>query len=184
MYIEKTDEMRKLFPEPPTLASDKLLLRPLVLSDAADLCRLTLEAEVYRYLPTFLFEKQFADMEEAIRLMYTDGLKDSLILGAFRGGRFCGLAEVYGYKAPIFKVSVGYRLMREEWGKGIATEALRLMLDEVLQRRGIEIVTASTMVENHASARVLQKNGFTLVNTAVDEDWGYPEPTPADKWIR
>ena len=51
-------------------------------------------------------------------------------------------------------------------------------------RRGIEIITASTMVENHASARVLEKNGFIQVNHAVDEDWGFPEPTPADKWIR
>ena len=40
------------------------------------------------------------------------------------------------------------------------------------------------MVENRASARVLEKNGFTLVARAVDEDWGYPAPTPADKWIR
>ena len=31
---------------------------------------------------------------------------------------------------------------------------------------------------------VLIKNDFTLVNHAVDEDWGFPEPTPEDKWIR
>jgi len=42
----------------------------------------------------------------------------------------------------------------------------------------------STMLENKASAHVLIKNGFTLVKHSVDEDWGYPEPTPADKWIR
>ena len=55
---------------------------------------------------------------------------------------------------------------------------------EQLNARGIEIITASTMVENRASARVLEKNGFTLVARAVDEDWGYPAPAPADKWIR
>ena len=98
--------------------------------------------------------------------------------------RFCGLAEIYGYRAPIRKASVGYRLLREEWGKGIATEALGILIRELLENRGIEIITASTMVENRASARVLEKNGFTLVARAVDEDWGYPAPTPADKWIR
>ena len=81
-------------------------------------------------------------------------------------------------------MSVGYRLLEEVWGQGIATEALRLMTEELLNNRGIEIITASTMIENQASAHVLQKNGFTLVNHNVGEDWGYPEPTPSDKWIR
>ena len=183
MYIERTDNMKGLFPEPPVLVGCACVLRPLALSDAEDLQRLTRQAAVYRYLPTFLFEKKYAAREVILRL-YDEGLRDSLILGVFRDGRFCGLAEAYGYRAPIHKVSVGYRLLQEEWGKGLATEALRTMLRELLENRGMEIVTASTMVENLASAHVLQKNGFTLVNRAVDEDWGFPEPTPADKWIR
>ena len=40
------------------------------------------------------------------------------------------------------------------------------------------------MVENKASANVLRKNGFDLVSSGVDEDWGYDRPTIADKWIR
>lgn len=181
---EKKDPMRLLFPAPPVIESESLCLRPLEAEDAQDLLRLTRQDIVYRYLPTYLFEKQFGDdMETVIRSLYREGLEDSLILGVFQSGRFCGLAEVYGYRAPIFKASVGYRLLRESWGRGIATEALRLLTDELLTRRSIEIVTASTMLANAASARVLQKNGFTLVTHAAPEDWGYPEPTPADKWI-
>ena len=182
-HEEKKDPMRGLFPEPPILRSSRLLLRPLELPDARDLLHLTRQEIVYRYLPTYLYEKQSGDMEAVIRGLYRDGLEDSLILGVFQNGQFCGLAEVYGYRAPIFKASVGYRLRKEAWGRGIATEALRLLSEELLTNRGIEIITASTMIENSASARVLQKNGFTLVSHAVEEDWGYPEPTPADKWI-
>ncbi len=58
-----------------------------------------------------------------------------------------------------------------------------MMLKYLLEETDIDIVTASTMVENHASAKVLRKNGFSLVAAAADEDWGYPEPTPTDKWI-
>ena len=183
MYVEKTDDMTGLFPEPPVLRGAELELRPLTLPDADGLRRLTQQDAVYRYLPTFLFEKKY-EAGEAIRRLYTEGLKDSLILGIFRGERFCGLSEAYGYRKPIRKVSVGYRLLQEEWGRGIATEALKIMTEELLVTRGIEIITASTMPENRASAHVLQKNGFTLVYHAVDEDWGFPEPTPADKWIR
>ena len=185
VYEEKKDPMRELFPGAPVLRGKMLCLRPLELSDTADLLRMTRQERVYRYLPTYLFEKQFGEnMEKVISGLYRKGLEDSLILGVFRDGRFCGLAEVYGYRAPIHKASVGYRLLEEAWGQGIATEALGLLVAELLENRGIEIITASTMLENRASARVLQKSGFTLVNHAVNEDWGYPQPTPADKWIR
>ena len=161
-----------------------LCLRPLALSDAGDLKRLTEQKAVYRYLPTFLFEKQYSKAEDVILRLYKEGLNDSLILGVYGSGHFCGLAEVYSYRAPIHKASVGYRLLQEEWGKGIATKALSIMVHELIAGRGIEIITASTMPENHASAHVLMKNGFTLVCHAAEEDWGFPEPTPADKWIR
>ena len=184
MYVERTDNMKELFPEPPVLAGGRLCLKPLSLPDAGSLRALTQEESVYRYLPTFLFEKKYSRPEDVLLRLYDEGLNDSLILGIFMEKRFCGLLEVYSYRAPIRKASVGYRLLREEWGKGIATESLGMMIDELLNARGIEIITASTMLENRASARVLQKNGFTLVNHAVGEDWGFPEPTLADKWIR
>ena len=180
---EVRDLMDGLFPLPPRLSENGILLRPLESGDAADLERLTESEAVYRYLPSFLYEKKYPDIHRVISGLYTEGLKESLILGVFQEGLFRGLAEVYGYRAPINKVSVGYRFLEEAWGRGLATSALRMLIDELLNVRKIEIITASTMTENHASARVLQKNGFILVNHAVDEDWGFPDPTPADKWI-
>ena len=91
---------------------------------------------------------------------------------------------MYGYRDPIHKISVGYRLLERCWGKGIATEALGIMVDYLYNETDIEIITASTMIENQVSARVLVKNGFDLVVHAADEDWGYDRPTAADKWIR
>ena len=184
MYQERTDPMKGLFPEPPVLTGGRLCLKPLSLSDADSLRRLTREEAVYRYLPTFLFEKKYGRAEDAILRLYDEGLRDSLILGIFMEKRFCGLAEVYSYRAPICKASVGYRLLQEEWGKGIATEALKILVEELLSARGIEIITASTMPQNRASAHVLQKNGFIMVNHAVEEDWGFPAATLTDKWIR
>ena len=184
MYRERTDNMKELFPEPPVLNGTKLCLKPLELSDAGSLRRLTRQEEVYRWLPTFLFEKKYDDPVTVIGRLYDEGLSDSLILGIYREQCFCGLLEVYSYRKPIHKASIGYRLLQEEWGKGIATESLKMMVDELLLRRGIEIITASTMLQNRASAHVLQKNGFALVSHAVGEDWGFPEPTLTDKWIR
>ena len=59
-----------------------------------------------------------------------------------------------------------------------------MLVDYAVSETDIESVSASTMVENTASAHVLEKNGFVRTAHAVPEDWGYPEPTAEDKWLR
>ena len=59
MYIEKTDNMKLLFETPPVLKGESLTLRPLEASDEDGLKRLTQQEIVYRFLPTFLFEKKY-----------------------------------------------------------------------------------------------------------------------------
>lgn len=176
--------MKKLFSVLPCIRGDELELRPLEARDAESLRELTESDEVYRFLPTFLFEKKFDSAEEAIRRMYDEGLESSLILGIFSNGEFCGLAEFYGYRAPFLKISVGYRLLPRYWGKGIATKALGLMVGFLFGETDVKIITASVMPENRASAQVLKKNGFRCAAYAVWENWGYALPTKTDKWIR
>ena len=157
-------------------------------ADLPGLQELVNSPRVYRYLPTFLFEKQYEDPREVIRLLYGDFFhtKQSLILGVFdkAGGDFCGLAEYYGLKQDIQKTCLGYRLAEQFWGRGIATQTVKLMVDYLYTKTDIEIITASTMIENKASARVLEKNGFIQTGSSVPEDWGYEQPTLADKWFR
>ncbi len=176
--------MKTLFPAIPCLQSDRLLLKEITEEYAGDLKKMTESPSVYRYLPTFLFEKKYEDIHKVIRELYRECLEESLILGIFMDDQFCGLIEMYGYRAPIHKISIGYRLSENSWGKGIATEALGMVVDYLIKEKKIEIITASTMPENEVSAGVLRMNDFELVVCAVDEDWGYEQPTPADKWIR
>jgi len=55
--------------------------------------------------------------------------------------------------------SIGYRVGSEFWGRGIATQALELLLDQVPVRP----LHARVAVTNTASIRVLQKCGFEIV---------------------
>ena len=176
--------MKKLFSEIPYIKGDRIVLRRITQDDAASLRELTESEAVYRYLPTFLFEKKYDSIEYVIDRLYDECFSESIILGVFLDEEFCGIAEMYGFRDEIHKISVGYRLLERFWGQGIASEALALMIDYLYNETDIEIITASTMIENRASARVLEKNGFDLVVHAVPEDWGYEEPTTTDKWIR
>ena len=183
--VLEIDKMRKkLFSEIPHLKGERLVLKGLSRKDTASLQELVDSPAVYRYLPTFLFEKKYEDVGTVIDRLYDECWKESIILGVFIRDEFCGLAELYGFRDPIHKISVGYRFLERYWGRGIATEALGLMIDYLYRETDIEIITASTMVENQASAGVLRKNGFQLVVHGADEDWGYETPTIADKWIR
>ena len=176
--------MKSLFLTIPRLLSERLVLRKLTRGDADELQSLMDSARVYRYLPTFLFEHKYQSAEDVIDRLYTECLADSLILGIFCGNAFCGLAEFYGYRAPIHKISVGYRLAESWWGKGLASETLARMISFLENETDVEIITASTLPENRASASVLRKNGFTLVAASAPEDWGFGGLTPTDKWIR
>ena len=175
---------KKLFTEIPYLEGERLTIRALTRDDAGFLQELIDDTVVYRYLPTFLFEKNNGNVENVIENLYTECFKESIILGVFENEQFCGIMELYGFKDPIHKISAGYRYLSRCWGRGIATEALRMIVDYLYNQTDIEIITASTMVENRASANVLRKNGFSMVSHAVNEDWGFEEPTITDKWIR
>ncbi|MBQ7991222.1 MAG: GNAT family N-acetyltransferase [Oscillospiraceae bacterium] len=161
----------------------RITLSRITKADRRGLRELSENDRVYRLLPTFLFERKY-DTDTVIEGLYTQGIEEgSLILGIYTD-IFCGIAEMYGFNDRMHKISIGYRLCEREWGKGIASEAVRLMTEHIFGNTDIEIITASTMIENRASERVLTKNGFIMTASGVGEDWGYPGPTIANKWFR
>lgn len=56
----------------------------------------------------------------------------------------------------------GYWLGRAYWGRGIATDAARMLADDAIANRGLRRLEASVFAPNAASARVLEKCGFQL----------------------
>lgn len=72
---------------------------------------------------------------------------------------------------------------RDLWGKGAASEALRLFLTEIRTRFGLERVGAFTYAANAASIRVLEKNGFRLAEAFTEDGvescyYVYSAPVP------
>ena len=49
------------------------------------------------------------------------------------------------------------------WSKGIATTAVNLFIKNVCERYGVKNIGAFTFAHNNASIRVLEKNGFVVV---------------------
>lgn len=57
--------------------------------------------------------------------------------------------------------TLGYNLMRSEWGKGFATEAVNAVLPFAFGVLELKYVNAACHADNRASGRVLEKAGFT-----------------------
>jgi RimJ/RimL family protein N-acetyltransferase len=69
---------------------------------------------------------------------------------------FCGLQFVAGTQ----EIEVGFRLAKEYWGQGLATEATRAVLRYGFEVLGLERIIGLTQPENVASQRVLEKSGL------------------------
>ena len=55
---------------------------------------------------------------------------------------------------------LGYWLSRENWGQGICTEAVGLVVRFGIEQLGLQRIHAICMASNAASGRVLEKNGM------------------------
>ena len=75
-----------------------------------------------------------------------------------------------GKTAGPLEPELGYRLRREAWGRGYATEGSRALVDKAFGELGAERVDASTMTVNTASRRVMEKVGLRYVRT-FELDW-------------
>jgi RimJ/RimL family protein N-acetyltransferase len=61
---------------------------------------------------------------------------------------------------------IGYRVGNEHWGQGIATEAIRLMIQVDAHRPLLAVVLTS----NVASVKALLRNGFAVIRTQDSTD--------------
>ena len=137
--------------------TERLILRDLDERDARNIFRLNNDPEVL----TYVHDVPFAD-EQAARAWIAD-IGKQLPLGIGRwaieaqDGTWIGRCSLRRYAGG--EVLMGYRLMREQWGRGYATEAVRAMLDLAFNTHQLPYVASKVARDNIASQRVMEKNG-------------------------
>lgn len=58
---------------------------------------------------------------------------------------------------------------KQFWNRGVATQAVALFLKEIARRFSLRSVGACTYASNEASIRVLEKNGFRLIERFTED---------------
>ncbi len=150
-----------------TLDTERLLLRPWEAGDLADLFAYASEPGVgemagwphhtsmeisQKILDSFIAEKEVF----AVVLRETGRVVGSLGLhGSWANGD-----PSYGHLA---QKEIGYVLSKEQWGKGLMTEAVRAAIRFCFDSLKLEAVSIGHFLDNDRSRRVIEKCGFTFV---------------------
>lgn len=74
--------------------------------------------------------------------------------------KLVGIIEAMDFNQKVNMVTIGYYLAETAWGKGIATEALQIVVKFLLEEVHVHRIQAEVMPLNAPSKKVLLKNGF------------------------
>jgi RimJ/RimL family protein N-acetyltransferase len=86
-------------------------------------------------------------------------------LVALAHGQTIGTAGFYGPPDESGQVIIGYGMVDRERGNGYGTEAVACLIEICRRAGGVSAILADTELDNVASQRVLEKNGFARVRT-------------------
>lgn len=145
------------------LHTSRLVLRPQVQDDAARLFTILSDAEAMRFwnrpplaraaVAEGLVAEQIAAEQQGL-CRYWTVLEDGDVIGSV------DLSLIESQSAEL-----GFLLRRDRWGRGLASEAARAVADFGLGPLGLARLAAAALASNLAARRVLEKSGFTLVET-------------------
>jgi ribosomal-protein-alanine N-acetyltransferase len=158
--------------------TERLVLRTWCDSDRAPFAALNADPVVMEFYSAPLTTAQsdaFVDRIEQAFAEHGWGLwaVEHVDCGAFIG--YVGLAPARFEASFTPAVEIGWRLSRDHWGRGYATEGARAALEYGFTTLGLEEIVSFTAPSNVRSQRVMQKLGMTR-----DPDGDFDHPNVAE----
>lgn len=149
--------------------SDRLELRRLDVGDAAFVQSLYANAEVTR---TLLRIQGPISLEEAREFCRAPAqvCGDRRFGGALKSdGHLIAVGSIHEPTGLSGIASIGYSVLPAFWGQGLGTEMASLLVQFAAGILGVLDVRATTLDDNLASARVLEKLGFGVLEAGASE---------------
>ena len=164
----KREDLLRVFSHMPTLQTQRLLLRPMRVSDTDDMYEYAKDPEVTRYL---LWRPHTC--REYTR-SYLEYLAGRYRLGAHyewamihrESGRMIGTCGFASIDCPNACAELGYVLNPDFRGQGLVVEAARCVMDFAFNTLSLHRIEARYMIENLASRRVMDKLGMRFEGVA------------------
>lgn len=149
-----------------TLETKRLLIRPVVPTDAEAIFRWASDPLVTRYM----VYTTHPNVEHTRAWLESRNIedKDSYDLGITlkETGELIGMGGIE-YHTDTDEWILGYNLRRDHWGEGIATEAMKAIIDHVRSRRKVRRIRGCFVVENTRSQNVMEKLGMHYLEDSI-----------------
>jgi ribosomal-protein-alanine N-acetyltransferase len=141
-----------------------LAIRPLVESDAGELLRLRVaNREFLAPFDPFRPDDYFTIETQLEIARNASGLSFAIL----DGGELAGMISLSNVVFGAFcNANVGYFVDASRNGRGLASRALEAMIEHAFGELALHRLEAGTLVDNVASQRVLEKNGFECIGLA------------------
>jgi ribosomal-protein-alanine N-acetyltransferase len=150
------------------LETDRLTLRQFVPADLDDFYRLVTDPDVTRYTGDggpHTQEEVRRGLEERVLADYQKHGFGRWAVVERATGRVIGFAGLKR-QPELGEVDLGYRFFKDYWGRGLATEASRPIVQYGFARLQLSRIIGLVAPEHRASARVLEKLGFQCERVA------------------
>ena len=158
------------------MRTQRLVLREFTAADLDDLAALDADPEVMRFI-TGGRPIPRAEVETVLIPRYLAAYRKGPAFGTWAAEDSGGFAGWFALKPPQEApddpavVELGYRLARDRWGRGYATEGSIALIRKAFTELGCRQVRAQTMTVNAKSRAVMEKSGLSYERTFFG-DWG------------
>jgi ribosomal-protein-alanine N-acetyltransferase len=163
----------------PTLTTERLVLRALRPSDAADVLVFRGDPEVQKYDdPPIHTLEEAADFIAEMRRECAAQDQQMWAVIVKGSDTVIGLVSLQhrGHRGDLFhrRAEVGYGFARATWGQGFGSEAVRAVVRHGFEQLNLNRIYAETIADNHPSVRLLERLGFVREGTrrehSLEED--------------
>jgi RimJ/RimL family protein N-acetyltransferase len=146
------------------LETDRLFLRQWVKQDLPIFAALNSDPEVMEYFPTLLSREESNAMSEKCKSLIAERGWGFWAVEIKLSGKFIGFVGLHtpNPNLPFSPcVEVGWRLLKEFWGKGYAIEAAQESLTYAFNTLKLSEVVSFTTISNSRSRSVMERLGFS-----------------------
>lgn len=150
-------------PTLPTFRTARLTVRPRTLADLPACLAMDRDPEVTKYVPRPWSDPagHEAFVRGRIEADYGPGLGYWSVFAHDRPEHFLGWILLIPCDGIGPEIEIGWRFLRETWGKGYATEAARPVLAHAMDTLALDRVVAEIHPDNDGSVRVALKLGMS-----------------------
>ncbi|WP_404938561.1 GNAT family N-acetyltransferase [Pseudomonas sp. JDS08PS003] len=143
-----------------------LILRPRTLEHFEACLRMDLDPEVTRFTPGIWDGGQWHRDFLQLRMTQNFGERCGYwaIFAKEAPNDFLGWVSFIPFDAVGPELEMGWRLVRRAWGRGVASEAARRIVEHAFADPEVERIVADAHIDNGASLAVARKIGFRFTH--------------------